>query len=395
MARAGASVCCVVGAFFCFALSAVGVSVAHARGEIDSAELRVARPGAILRVWPLEGGAPAGARAYRVLYRSTGLQDEPIAVSGAIMFPTGPAPVGGRDIVAWAHPTTGVANHCAPSLEPGLAGTIPGLEEMLAQGHVIAATDYEGLGTPGIHAYLVGSSEARAVLDSVRAARSLPGTNASARFIVWGHSQGGHAALFTGELASIYAPELKLMGVAAAAPPTDLAAIFEADRDTTTGRMLTAMTVSSWSRIYRLPTGDVIAPAARQSYERVASDCIRSIGEYLTAVTDERPLERAFLAQNPVRLAQWSSIIKRNSASNGPIGAPMFIAQGTADDVVRPPITRQYVEQRCRAGESVTLVSMTGVSHMYAASASTVPTLDWMADRFAGKAVRNDCGRLR
>ena len=60
--------------------------------------------------------APLGAQAYRILYRSTGLSGEPIAVSGVAIVPPGPPPEQGRPIVAWAHPTTGVVPHCAPSL---------------------------------------------------------------------------------------------------------------------------------------------------------------------------------------------------------------------------------------------------------------------------------------
>src|SRR5271170_2262080 len=79
---------------------------------------------------------------------------------------------------------------------------------MLDRGYVVAATDYPGLGTPEVHPYLVGESEAHAVLDSVRAARAIPEAAAGARFAAWGHSQGGQAALFTGIEASRYAPEL-------------------------------------------------------------------------------------------------------------------------------------------------------------------------------------------
>ena len=32
----------------------------------------VGKPGSIIRVWPLEGGGPGGANAFRILYRSTG-----------------------------------------------------------------------------------------------------------------------------------------------------------------------------------------------------------------------------------------------------------------------------------------------------------------------------------
>ncbi len=99
-------------------------------------------------------------------------------------------------MIAWAHPTSGVVESCAPSLMPDLSGTIWGLADMMARGYVVVATDYPGLGTPGIHPYLIGVSEGRAVLDSVRAARELPDVGASDRFAVWGHSQGGHASLY-------------------------------------------------------------------------------------------------------------------------------------------------------------------------------------------------------
>jgi hypothetical protein len=127
------------------------------------------RPGTIIRQEPMLG-APLGATAYRVLYRSTGLKGEPIAVSGVVIVPPGPAPAGGRPIVAWAHPTTGIVPHCAPSLAIFGFQQIQGLRDMIRRGYIVAATDYPGLGTPGPHPYLVGISEGRAVLDSLRAA---------------------------------------------------------------------------------------------------------------------------------------------------------------------------------------------------------------------------------
>jgi hypothetical protein len=103
------------------------------------------KPGSIIRIWPLEGGG-AGVvgkgNAFRILYRSTGLNGEPIAVLGALFIPAGAAPAGGRDVIAWAHPTSGVMPPCAPSLMPDTAGLIWGLGDMLANGYVVTATDY-------------------------------------------------------------------------------------------------------------------------------------------------------------------------------------------------------------------------------------------------------------
>ena len=57
-------------------------------------------------------------------------------------------------------------------------------------------------------------------IDLVRAAADLPRAGHDGGWYVIGHSQGGHAALFTGEEAPSYAPELDLKGVVAGAPPT-------------------------------------------------------------------------------------------------------------------------------------------------------------------------------
>ena len=105
-------------------------------------------PGSLIRSEPMMF-APAGAQAYRVLYRSVGMHGEPIAVSGVIVVPPGPAPAGGRPIVAWAHPTTGVVPHCAPSLAIFVFQQMAGLRQLIEQGAVVAATDYPGLGHRG------------------------------------------------------------------------------------------------------------------------------------------------------------------------------------------------------------------------------------------------------
>lgn len=260
-------------------------------------------PGSILRVWPLEGGGPGAGDAFRILYRSTGLSGQAIEVSGAIFIPPGAAPPGGRNVIAWAHPTSGVVEACAPSLMPDVSGMIWGLADMLRQGYVVVATDYPGLGVPGmIHPYLIGVSEGRAVLDSVRAARAMPDAGASNRFAVWGHSQGGHASLYTGELAASYAPDLKLVGVAAAAPATYLAELFDADKSSPGGKDLTAMTIYSWSRLLNKPAGSIVTPAAMPAYERIARDCIESIVEFQAITEATKPLAgEQFLKPTPPR----------------------------------------------------------------------------------------------
>jgi acetyl esterase/lipase len=359
---------------------------------ISQAEITRAKPGHVLRVYPQVGGA-LNAKAFRVIYRSTGLNGEPIAVSGTIIYPVGAPPKEGRDVIAWAHYTTGVAERCAPTLLPSLAGTIPGLEQMLAQNYVVVATDYEGLGLPGVHAYLVGPSEARSVLDSVRAARDLTNAHASDRFAVWGHSQGGHAAFFTGEIAAEYAPELKLVGIATAAPATNLVELFKGQKASIAGDGLVAMALLSWSRTYNIPVDSVLEDGVEKSFERVAESCIQSLSQMLQLLQLAKPLKRAFLKVDPTAVPQWRELMEKNSVSGVPRGVPVFIAQGTGDKNVAPAITVAFAKKLCAAGTPVDLTMLKGVSHSFAAEKSAFQAVRWISDRFAGKPAPNDCGR--
>ncbi len=361
--------------------------------DVSAADIRRAKPGTVLRVRPQVGGAPANAKAFRIIYRSTGLNGEPIAVSATVIYPAGPAPKGGRDIIAWAHYTTGVAERCAPTLLPNLSGTIPGLEQMLTRGYVVVATDYAGLGLPGVHAYLVGISEARAVLDSVRAARDLKGAHATDRFAVWGHSQGGHAALFTGELAATYAPELKLVGVAAAAPATNLVDLFKAQKGSIAGNSLTAMALLSWARTYNIPLDSVLEDGAEASFEKVAGSCIQSLSQMLNLLQLAKPLKKAFLKVDPTTVPAWRALMEKNSPGQAPQPAPVFIAQGTADKNVNADITVRYAKMLCAAGTPVDLKMMNNVSHSFAAEKSAFQAVDWITDRFKGRPAPSDCKR--
>src|SRR5439155_1171000 len=182
-----------------------------------------ATPGVLLRGEPSSRAAPPGAQAWRILYTTTRDDHTPAVASAVVLAATG-VPAGPRPVLAWAHGATGIAPACAPSLlaDPLGSGAMPGLDQALARGWVVVATDYPGLGTGGPHPFLIGQGEARSVLDAVRAARHLPGVTLGDRTVVWGHSQGGNAALWTGILAPGYAPDAGVVGVAALAPGSEL-----------------------------------------------------------------------------------------------------------------------------------------------------------------------------
>lgn len=164
-------------------------------------------PGEVIRTQRLLG-APDGSVAWRVVHHSRDQAGADIAVSAMVIAPDGPPPPGGRPVVAWGHPTTGMVARCAPSrgLDPFLL--LEGLDELVGAGFVVAAADYPGMGVAGPSSYLVGLAEAHSVLDAVRAAQTVPAAGANHRVLLWGHSQGGQAILFAGQEARSYAPDL-------------------------------------------------------------------------------------------------------------------------------------------------------------------------------------------
>ena len=384
------------GVLLCAAIFGFSAGAANAQTPFYQASESQVRgePGTIIRSEPMMF-APAGAQAYRVLYRSTGMHDEPIAVSGVIVIPPGPAPAAGRPIVAWAHPTTGVVPHCAPSLAIFVFQQMAGLRQLIEQGAIVAATDYPGLGTAGPHPYLVGDSEARAVIDSVRAARNIAGAGGGSEFAVWGHSQGGQASLYTGLIAKTYAPELHLVGVAAAAPATSLVTLMGDDFKTSGGKNLTAMTLWSWSRVFGAPIDKVVVPEAMPSVDRLADECIELIFDIMARRQTEKPLEQRFLSvPNIATVEPWRTIAAHNTPGALPPGVPLFLAQGTTDNIVRPDVTRAYMQRQCKAGGKVSIMWVPNVGHGFIARDSADSAVAWMMDRFNGQPAPSDCGSV-
>jgi acetyl esterase/lipase len=377
-----------VSLFACFALPAFAQSFYEAPAS-DVA----GKPGTLVRAQAMPG-APLNAAAWRVLYRSTSFDGKPIVVSGVVIVPQGAPPPGGRPIVAWAHPTSGVVPRCAPSLAIFIFQQIQGLRPLVERGYVVAATDYPGLGTPGPHPYLVGVSEARAVIDSVRVARTMPGAGGGTRFVVWGHSQGGHAALFTGIIAKSYAPELTLMGVAAAAPATELAALMNDDIDTAAGKNITAMTLWSWQGVYGAPMDKVVDPRAMPAVDRLVHECVEGPYDLMVRQRTEKPLEDSFLkVEHPADIEPWRALLEKNTPGTLPPSVPVFLAQGTIDPVIKPEVTQDYAAKLCKAGSKVETLALPNVGHGWAGRAAAPDAVDWMTARFAGEPAPDDCGK--
>jgi alpha-beta hydrolase superfamily lysophospholipase len=347
--------------------------------------------GTVLRMEPLGVDVP-GAQAYRMLYVSERPDGTPAASGGMVFIPDAPAPPEGRPVVAWAHGTVGMGDACAPSRAANpLGDTDNWLDQMMALGWVVTATDYVGLGTPGPELYLVKEAEVRDVVNSVRAVRNIQQAQAGTDYVVWGHSQGGHSTLWSGHLAEELAPELDLLGVAAAAPAAELADIMGAQWNTLVGWGIGPEVLVSWPYVDEELSADQVATATgMRTYEQLADDC--TYDKQLTLeILGLRAAGQDFFARNPMTLPAWSAFVADQTPPPLPPEMPVFLAQGMADEIVLAWPNAKLQNTWCEAGSTISALWMGGVGHLAAATTAGPSAVVWIADRFAGRAAERTC----
>lgn len=164
-----------------------------------------------------------GNNTYVITYQMTGHNGTLINATGIAVKPSGTAPSGGWRVVTVGHGATGASDDAAPSLQTGslkgqINGNVGNIDALLSAGFVVVMADYEGLGGQANwrHPYMYGISAGRSLIDAARACAGLPNTKINNRLASWGFSQGGHAALWCGELvnSSAYGTEFQCVTVA-------------------------------------------------------------------------------------------------------------------------------------------------------------------------------------
>ena len=368
------------------------------------------KPGTV--IWARRIPAPKNAIAYKVLYKSTVTGGATVPVSGLVIAPRGKAPKAGRPVVAWAHGTLGGAQSCAPSIPDNPARNlsdyytysssdpidvgIPGLTTMLKAGYVVTATDYQGLGAPGIHQYTVGVTEADNVVDSVKAAQNLGTTGAGDNVVTLGWSQGGGAAIFTGQQSeAAYAAPLKIVGIAALAPaantgPDITGQVAPGPVDTQSPETLAVQQLNLYRGLAAaypaLNLGDVVSPAGMPALDALNTECTIHLQDTIQELgVDPRTF---FLTPAP---AAWQTAFEANTAGLQTTVAPVLTMQGTADTVVNPNGTTQYIQRACTYSEPVEYTLYPGDNHQVIPFDAMNEYLPWIAARFAGSPAPSNC----
>jgi Secretory lipase len=352
-------------------------------------------------VWARPSSAittPAGAaRATTVIYRSRSIDGRPSFVSGDVLLPKGAPPQGGWPVVAWDHVTTGGADRCAPTRatpqETDSGRMVRGrtvATGLLKRGVAVVRTDYEGLGTPGRHPYLMGRSLAQATVDMVRAGRDLDPT-LSRQWVAAGQSEGGVAALFTGALAGELAPELELRGVSSVSPVMSMLPLFEAGRNLPV--RIGEVTALASLVLDGAGTEDPVLDASyRQGglsaralavYPQIQERCYGNLTrrDSWGGLTPAQVLG----PQGNAAYARFRAVLERNDTTKlrFPATLPLRIDQGDLDPVTWRPLADAFVRRQRQAGVSVAYRTYPFGTHANITDAgfSAEPVAAWAAAR--------------
>lgn len=301
------------------------------------------------------------ATSYRVLYTSRSPQGDPIAVSGSVAVPKGKTPKGGWPVITWDHGTGGLADVCAGSKSSAGTKYEPFVDGWLQQGYAVLRTDYQGLGTPGPHPYLIGKSAARSTLDITAAARELV-PNLSKRYVIAGASQGGHAALWTANYADSWQPDLRLQGTMSFAPASHIADQVSLLPALTSPNPLSALAAiifagASTANPAVVPE-KVLNPEALALYPQIEQKCLSEL-----SLTDSfGGLAPSDLIQDGADLAPLMKVLTKNNPAVTS-SAPIIVLQGDADTTVFPQFTDQLVKELEAKNDDVTYAVIPGADH--------------------------------
>jgi hypothetical protein len=364
------------------------------------------RPGVMLRTEPApaEVSIPGAARAKRILHTSSDWRDAKtiITVSGIVFFPAGKPPRGGWPVIAWAHGTTGIADVCAPSLQPRSSRDREYLAGWLAKGYAIVATDYQGLGTPGVHPYLQFRAEGYSVLDSLRAALKQFPELSRRKLITMGQSQGGEGSIAAAYLAPRYAPELDIGGTVATGVVAHTQNIGAARQVKITGLYVDEDNPgnSAFEALWFLGTAGSIDPATitPEAYytdngltmtRQATKACFRDLVGY--AVKND--IRRASMYRRSS--AELEAMVgQRTDFPDVRIETPVFVGTGAADIDARATKQFNFASAMCAAGTKVDMHYYAGADHSGAVQRSFADGLAFVQAVRGERKVAGNCAKL-
>jgi alpha-beta hydrolase superfamily lysophospholipase len=313
--------------------------------------------------------ASVAGRADRITYRSFSLSGDGIVVSGALLTPKGRAPKGGWPVVSWGHGSSGINDRCAPSTAPNKDGKIDlygyggFVAALLRAGYAVVATDYEGLGTPGEHPYIVADSEGRGMIDAVRAGvRAEPALSKS--WFAVGHSQGGQAAIAAGELAETWGRGLDFRGTVGLAPVTDVGQAYNYGSPGPVDRGFYLLALQGLKTQHPgLRYEDYLGGQALRMLPETGKECTFKIWQDFSADLGDKLNDHQFTPQTPEAALALQPLLDAQSVPRGHTPGPMLLLQGDRDPSIKVAVTTQAVRNARAAGTAAEFRLYPGKDH--------------------------------
>ena len=333
----------------------------------------------------------------RVLYTSTDRAGARIAVSGSVLIPKARwIGFGARPVIGYAVGTQGLADRCAPSRmqSEGFEYESLFIAGLLARGYAVAMTDYQGLGTAGVHTYMNRVAQGRAVLDMVRAAQRLPGSGLSATTPVGlvGYSQGGGAAASAAELAASYAPELKVKGAVAGAVPADLGAVAK-NLDGSMYAEFGLYGIAGMSAAYGVNLAPYLNTKGKQVLNEVEGDCVTDLFSHAftksSALTANGTSFVTLMGAEP-----FKSMVADQRVGTIKPAMPVLVTHSMLDDVIPFAIGKAMAKSWCSKGANVYFSPNVTPTHVGGMLNNTTQQYAFLEARFAGLPQWSNCWTL-
>lgn len=328
------------------------------------------------------------ARAWEIMYLSTNALGERNAVTGTVIVPDA-ADTATAPIVGFAVGTQGPAFECAPSklMRKGLLYDQLAIDDSLANGYVVAVTDYEGYSQQGTPTYMTGQSMGPAVIDMVRAAQRLPAAHLSraAKVVFQGYSQGGGAALWAAEKQPTYAPELRLVGAVGGGVPADLAKVAKG-LDGAVGFGFLEFAALGLDAAYPdLNLDAYLTEAGRASARRLKGQCAVGL-----LVLEAFKRVSAIAAANLFEAPTWQARLAQNTLGSAPPKVPVLQYHALADEIVDRGQAEELRARYCAEGVQLQYRTLIA-DHLLGALTGTGMAHEWIVDRLNGAEAPSNC----
>ncbi len=336
-------------------------------------------------------------------YNMPGVAGKTVKATAMVMTPKGEKPKDGWRVVVWAHGTVGVGDSCAPSNNEFTNNRFSAMaDQLLAEGYMIVAPDYEGLGTPGIHPYLNLQSEARSAIYAVNAVKEHYKTDIQGNWMSVGQSQGGHAVLGISQYAD---SDASYKGTVAGAPASSLGyiitevapkALAQALQGEAAGQLPVGTAREAYAELLAYAAYTAVGIKAYQpdfDYQALFSERAAKIAVNAEGTTGENGIcltdlhnqfaadIQAYMDSNPgktvidypgLNQVEFTSnktlqaFLQKTQPATKKLNTPTLIIQGTLDMAVPFAVTQSLVEGQVKLGSTIDFQPVVGASHTQA-----------------------------